>query len=227
MRKPLKTGPHFRGGHDYLPGFSHDALLPLYDVIQRLAGIPALHQRLVDRAGLGDNDDILEVGCGTGNLALLAKSTHPKSRLRGADPDPLALARAQRKAVDRGLEVRFDQAYGQDLPYADSSFDHVLSAFMLHHLDSDVKSRMLRDTNRVLRPGGWLHLVDFGGRVSRSDGPMTRLQRRSSRLRDNLGDAIPTRLGDAGFVDIREQAVVSQRIGRVTFYQATTRPTRR
>jgi len=39
----LMTKPDLHGGHDYLPGFRHDALLPLYDVVQRLAGIPALH----------------------------------------------------------------------------------------------------------------------------------------------------------------------------------------
>ena len=220
----MKTKPPSHGRHDYLPGFSHDGLLPLYDVVQRLAGIPALHRRLLDWAALGDIGDVLEVGCGTGNLTLLVKSRHPQAQLTGADPDPLALARAQQKAAARRLEVRLNQAYGQDLPYSDDSFDHVLSAFMLHHLDSDVKSRMLRETNRVLRPGGWLHLVDFGGRVSRSDGPMARVQRRSALLRDNLGDAIPTRLRQAGFVDLREQAVVTRRAGRVTFYQATLAP---
>jgi ubiquinone/menaquinone biosynthesis C-methylase UbiE len=220
------TKPDLHGRHDYLPGFRHDALLPLYDVVQRLAGIPALHRRLVDRAAVGDTDDVLEVGCGTGNLTLLAKSQHPEARLTAADPDPLALARAKRKAAARGLDVRVDQAYGQDLPHEDDSFDQVLSAFMLHHLDADAKSRMFREIKRVLRPGGSLHLVDFGGRGSRADGPMARLQRRSPLLRDNLGDAIPTHLRNAGFVDLREQAIVTRRTGRVTFYQATTRPDR-
>ena len=45
----LMTKPNSHGGHEYLPDFSHDALLPWYDVVQRLTGIPALHRRLVDR----------------------------------------------------------------------------------------------------------------------------------------------------------------------------------
>lgn len=222
----MRIKPHSHGARDYMPGCSHDALLPFYDIVQRLAGIPALHKRLVDQADIGDTDAVLEVGCGTGNLTLLAKSLHREAELTGADPDPLALARARQKATARGLDVCLDQAYGQDLPYTDGSFDHVLSAFMLHHLGSDVKGGMLREANRVLRPGGWLHLVDFGGRMSRSDGPMARLQRRSSLLRGNLGDAIPTRLREAGFVELREQAVVTRRIGRATFYQATAHPAR-
>ena len=91
---------------------------------------------------------------------------------------------------------------------------------MFHHLESDVKRGTLREVLRVLRPGGALYLVDFGGRVTGSDGLMARLQLRSSRLRDNFGDGIPTRLREAGFIDVTELAHRVGRVGRVTYYRA-------
>jgi ubiquinone/menaquinone biosynthesis C-methylase UbiE len=188
--------PDSHGGHDYLPG-RHDTLLPLYDIVQRLAGIPALHRRLVDRAAVGDTDDVLEVGCGTGNLTVLAKSQRPEVQLTGAGPGPTCLACVNARPPQAGSTCTSTRAYGQNLPYADDSFDHVLSAFMLHHLDADAKSRIFQEIKRVLRPEGSLHLVDFGGRGSRADGPIARLQRRSPLVRDNVGSAVPTPLREA------------------------------
>jgi len=209
-----------RARHDYLPGFGHDALLPLYDAAQGLLGIPRMHRRLLDLADLRPGDRVLEVGCGTGNLTLLTKRMHPKIEVVGLDPDPLALTRARRKAGP-DAPVRFDQGYGQDLPYPDASFDHVLSAFMFHHLGAEAKAQTLREVSRVLRTGGALHLVDFGGRVTAADGPMGRLQLRMAPLRDNIGDEIPTRMRSSGFEDIDEVSPTPGLLGRVTFYRAT------
>lgn len=217
MSENTKSAP--RGGHDYLPGFSHDALLPLYDLVQRLFGIPRMHRQLIELAAPAAGDRILEIGCGTGNLTVLTKRLHPGSEVVGADPDPLALARARRKTEHPEL-LRFDRAHGQDLPYPDESFDHVLSAFMFHHLDADAKTQTLREIRRVLRPDGALHLVDFGGQVTRKDGLMARLQLRANLLRDNLGDAIPARMRAAGLRDAREVTHISGVVGRATFYRA-------
>jgi ubiquinone/menaquinone biosynthesis C-methylase UbiE len=204
--------------HDYLPGFSHDRLLPLYDSVQKWLGIPQLHHTLVELAELHASTRTLEIGCGTGNLMILAARRHPTTELVGIDPDPLALQRAQRKA-DNGLRVRFDRGYGQELPYPDASFDRALSAFMLHHLEPEVKRQTLQEAQRVLRPGSALYLVDFGGRVAASDGFMARLQLRSSRLRDNIGDRLPNLLREAGFTDIAELDRRISRVGPVTFYR--------
>lgn len=204
--------------HDYLPGCGHHRLIGLYDLLQRLAGVPRLHRALIEFADLGDLR-ALEVGCGTGNLAILAKRLHPGTEMVGIDPDPKALARARRKAA-RAVPVRFDHGYGQNLPYPDASFDRVLSALMFHHLEPEVKPRMLAETLRVLRPGGMLHLVDFGGRVTASDGLLARMQLRSDRLHANTGDGIPTLLGGAGFTGVTELTHRASRVGRVTYYRA-------
>src|ERR1700742_4977351 len=84
--------------HDYMPAAGHDAFLPGYDLLTRLFGFNRVHQRLIGQAELADGRRVLEIGCGTGNLALRAKRTHPSIDIIGSDPDPLALKRAQRKA---------------------------------------------------------------------------------------------------------------------------------
>src|SRR5579863_175212 len=87
--------------HDYLPAAGHDAFLPFYDLLTAVLGAAAVHRTLIGQAGLAAGQRVLEIGCGTGNLSVRVKRAHPDLDLTGSDPDPLALARAQRKA--RGL----------------------------------------------------------------------------------------------------------------------------
>ena len=123
----------------YLPGMGFDWLLPLYDPFTRLLGIQAAHQRLAEQAELESARRVLEIGCGTGNLALLVKRGRPQLEVVGLDPDAKALARADRKARRAGLSLELDRGFADELPYPDASFDRVLSAFMFHHLDADVR----------------------------------------------------------------------------------------
>ena len=206
--------------HDYLPAAGHDALLPGYDLLTRLLGFNHVHQKLIAQAELDDGHRILEIGCGTGNLTIRAKHTHPSVEVIGCDPDPLALKRAQRKASDFN-GIRFERAYAQRLPYADVEFDRVLSSMMLHHLDDDAKTAAAAEIYRVLRPGGRLHLVDMGGNMTAHDGLTARLVMRSHHAAGNLGDAIPRLLHAAGF-DCAEVATHRHRfVGRLTYYRAT------
>jgi ubiquinone/menaquinone biosynthesis C-methylase UbiE len=174
-----------------------------------------VHRRLVELAGIEPGHRVLEIGCGTGNLALRVQRTHPDAEVAGIDPDPLALARARRKAERAGLSVRWDRGKAGDLPYPDGSVDRVLSAFMLHHLDDAEKRRTLAEVQRVLRPGGQLHLVDVGGH---QHGRIGRRMQHSEHLRDNVGEGIPDRMREAGLTDVRtgERGRL-----RTTFYRAS------
>lgn len=206
--------------HDYLPAMGRDWLLPLYDPFTRLLGAPALHRRLVEQAELRAGQDVLEIGTGTGNVALLAKRSCPGATVIGLDPDPRALARARRKADRAGLAVQWDRGFAGELPYPDGSVDRVLSALMFHHLDDAEKERALREVRRVLRPGGRLHLVDFAGHTH-SHGPFSRWAHRNERLHSNAGDGIPELLRGAELTDVAEVDHRSMLGARVTFYRAT------
>jgi ubiquinone/menaquinone biosynthesis C-methylase UbiE len=220
MKHMTEYRPHSATQHDYIPAFGKDALLPFYDLLTRVLGMNRVYDALVAQAELADGLRVLEIGCGTGNVTVRAKRATPGADLTGSDPDPLALARAQRKA--RGLTgIRFDRAYAQQLPYEDGQFDRALSSMMLHHLDDDVKADAAAELYRVLRPGGTLHIVDIGGHTTAHHGLAARWMKRNPHVAGNLGDAIPRLLRSVGFdcteVDTRRHLLV----GRLTFYRAT------
>jgi ubiquinone/menaquinone biosynthesis C-methylase UbiE len=206
--------------HDYIPAAGRDAFLPGYDLLTRLSGFHRVHDRLIGQAELADDHRVLEIGCGTGNLAIRAKKSRPRISVVGSDPDPLALKRAQRKARGRS-GIRFEQGYAQRLPYADGEFDRVFSSMMLHHLDSDAKAAAAAEVFRVLRPGGRLHVVDMGGNMTPHDGLSARFVLHSPLAAGNLGDQILQLLRATGFecaeVDTHRQRFV----GRLTYYRAT------
>ncbi|HEY6648147.1 MAG TPA: class I SAM-dependent methyltransferase, partial [Mycobacterium sp.] len=190
--------PHAATKHDYIPAFGKDALLPFYDLLTRVLGMDRVYDELVAQAELAGGLRVLEIGCGTGNVTLRAKRAAPDADVIGTDPDPLALARAQRKA--RGMTgIRFERAYAQELPFADGQFDRALSSMMLHHLDEDVKAGALAELHRVLRPGGQLHIVDIGGHTTAHHGLAERWMKDNPHAAGNLGDAIPRLLRSVGF----------------------------
>jgi len=194
-------------------------LLPLYDPFTRLAGMRRVHGALLDRADLGPGQRVLEIGCGTGNLLLLAKRRCPDADVAGLDPDPAALRHAGRKAARAGLAVRLDRGFAADLPYADGSLDRVLSSFMLHHVEPAELPLVLREVARVLRPGGSFHVVDLAGGHARH-GLAGLLARRSRHLTDDSPSRLPALLAEAGLRDVAETGRGSVKIGDYAFHRA-------
>jgi len=201
----------------YIPAAGYDWLLPLYDGLAKLTGSEAAHRQLVDRAEVEPNHCVLDIGCGTGNLTLLIKRLHPHAEVVGLDPDPKALARARRKAEERGFAVRLDRGFSDEMPYAEASFDRVFSAFMLHHLTLDEKAKTLREARRVLRSGGAFYALDFGG-PGHANGIIAHLLRHA-----HLGDQhrIPALMREAGFAEVTELAPRATILGRVSYWRAS------
>ena len=204
----------------FIPAAGHDWFLPFYDPIQRLMGGDAAKRQLIEQADLKPGQRMVDIGCGTGDLVLLVKKLHPDVEVIGLDPDPKALARARRKLERAGLEAPLDQGFSDELPYADGSLDCVFSSFMFHHLGSEEKARTLAEIQRVLKPAGQLHLLDFGG-SGHGHGLIARLLHSSEHMRDNLEGRLLTMMGDAGLADAGEIAHRGTIFGRVTYYRAS------
>jgi ubiquinone/menaquinone biosynthesis C-methylase UbiE len=177
---------------------------------------------LIAQAQLEAGERVLEIGSGTGTLLVMVKRLHPDARVTGLDPDPKALDRARRKATAASLPIQLDQGFADALPYANGSFDCVLSCFMFHHLRGvDEKRRSLRELRRVLRCGGRLVLLDFAPPDAGHDGGVKWLLHSSRLLEDNTESRLLSLIGSAGFIDGR--AVHRSKLGglfRTVYYRA-------
>jgi len=122
----------------------------------------AFREKILSRARLQAGESVLDVGCGTGSLALEAKRrVGPNGTVRGIDGSPEMIARSAKKARKAGLEIEFENAPAQALPFADGCFDVVLSTLMFHHLPRSSREHCAREMRRVARPGGRVLVVDF------------------------------------------------------------------
>ena len=208
---------------DYLPAAGKDWMLPFYDPFTWLSGSRAIHKKLIHQSAIEAGFQVLEIGCGTGSLIIQAKRMFPGADFMGIDPDPNALAIASRKAQKNNLPLQFDQGYSEDLPYPNASFDRVLSAFMLHHLQPDAKQLAIQEAYRVLKPGGSLHIADFEETHEHGHGGGIHdllLRRMHGHHQVSPQRMILATMQDADFEESREVARQSSIMGRVIFYEA-------
>jgi len=138
----------------------------------------ALRERLVDLARLVPGEVVLDVGCGTGSLAIVAKRrVGDTGEVHGIDAAPEMIAQATRKAAKAGLLVAFQAGRAEALPFPDAHFDVVFSTLMLHHLPAPVRQRLGEEIQRVLKPGGRVIAVDFEPPKKKKGGLISRLHR--------------------------------------------------
>ncbi|GAA2277986.1 hypothetical protein GCM10010149_21830 [Nonomuraea roseoviolacea subsp. roseoviolacea] len=171
------------------------------------------------------DDVIVDVGCGTGSLALLLARVEPRARIVGVDPDPEVLAAARRKADAAGVAVRWQAGMGDELveSLGAESADTVVSSLVLHQCPVPVKRAVLASMAAVLRPGGKLVIADYGWQRT----PLMRLAFGLVQLADgkedtqpNADGALPGLISDAGFRDVREAEVVPTATGSISVYVA-------
>ena len=146
----------------FIPALGNDLLTPLYDPLLWFMRESRFKTDLIEQAQISNGNRVLDVGCGTGTLAIMTKQLHPETEVVGIDADSKILGIARAKAAKTGIKLVFDQGMADHLPYADSSFDRVLSSLFLHHLTTENKLYTFREVFRVLRSGGRLDVVDFG-----------------------------------------------------------------
>ncbi len=123
----------------------------------------ALREKVLGLARLQPGDTVLDVGCGTGTLAIAAKRhVGASGAVYGVDASIEMIARAQKKARKVHMDICFKNGLAEALPFPDGQFDAVLSTVMLHHLPRKARGHCAKEIHRVLKPGGRLLAVDFG-----------------------------------------------------------------
>jgi ubiquinone/menaquinone biosynthesis C-methylase UbiE len=184
---------------------------------------------LFDRYGMDGECFILDVGCGTGEITRRLAARYPRARLLGLDILEGNLRLARRDCAALGERVRFEAGDAFALVQADASVD----LLVCRHMSQAVPQfpRVLAEFRRVLKPGGWLHLLseDYGMLHMRGNGDrdpdrfwnevVVNSFFKSIGCDGRVGRHSPTLLAEAGFESIAMDylTVDTLRVPRATF----------
>ena len=226
MRESSEHG--IRGGGArrtrYVPALGPAAFTGLYDTVLALTmrerrWRPRLCERIAAHVPRGGR--IVDVGAGTGTLAIAVAARRPDARVIAVDGDPEVLRLARRKP---GAErVSWRPGLAGELELEDASADAVVMSLLLHHLDGAGKHRALSDARRVLRPDGRLHVADWG----RPHDPVMRagfggvqfLDGRDG-TRDHAAGRLPAFLAQAGFARVERYGRLRTGFGSLDLIEA-------
>jgi ubiquinone/menaquinone biosynthesis C-methylase UbiE len=211
--------------NEWIGAMGHGSRLDIYDPLVRFTVRERrFKKRLLAAAAIQNGFHVLDLGCGTGTLAVMLKRSEPRARVAGIDADPAAIALARRKAARHGVAIDFLLGLGQALPFRDHSFDRVLSTLFFHHLTHLGKRTAFSEILRVLKPGGELHLADFGrpaNALMRAGFSLVRKFDGMESTEDNAGGRLPAMIREAGLEQVHETASYSTLFGTIRLYAAT------
>lgn len=211
MNKPL----------EYTPPLGSASTAKYDDTIRRWTRERVWRQAMLDLLAPVANEDILDVGSGTGSFALLVKLRQPRANVQGIDPDGEARGIAVEKARSAGLDIAFAKGFARDT--RPNSADAVTSSLVLHQMPLAEKERSLAAMFRALRPGGRFVLADYG----RQDRLMRILFRLTVQRLDGVSDTqpnadgiLPSLLSAAGFAAVTEHLRVPTITGSIALFTA-------
>lgn len=211
-----------------VPALAYGWLTPAYDLVMRLTmREQTFRSMLLAQCEFPRNARVLDVGCGTGTLAIQLSQMRPDLNIVGIDGDSTVLEIARGKARNSPSTIQFDLANASALPYHGESFDRVLSSLMFHHLDSEQKLNCLREIRRVLKSDGEFHLVDWGkpANVLASLGFLpVRLLDGLEVTAANFHGELPRYIGEAGFADVVETSYLNTVFGTLRFIRGRAFP---
>ena len=188
-----------KANEDYIPALSYRFLTPFYDFIQKYIVRDVRYKTLlIEQANIQPGQRVLDLGCGTGTLAIMAKQSQSSADVSGLDADPDMLKVAKYKAAQLNLPVTFDVGFTNKLPYPDASFDRVLSSIMIHHLKTPDKWQTGKEVYRVLKPGGQLHIIDFGKPYTWYGKILGPFLHKFEEANDNIDGRLPEMFGAPG-----------------------------
>jgi ubiquinone/menaquinone biosynthesis C-methylase UbiE len=180
----------------------------LYDLLSRKMSFG--RDRLIHLAAPAPGGNVLDVGCGTGTLAIALNQKVAPGEVHGIDASPQMIEVAKEKSAKAGLDIDFRVALIEAIPFADHVFDLVTSSLMLHHLPDDLKRTGLAEIRRVLKPGGRFVAMDL---AIESHSPLGHLLSILGLARgESVLDKLALMMRDAGFNPVETIATGSKKL---------------
>ncbi len=181
-------------------GSRYDLTVWFCDTFLFRGQVRKLRQRTANLAHIQPGEQVLDVGCGTGTLAMeVARRVGRTGRVVGVDPGTEQIARARSKAARRHVPIEFHLGVIEHLAFPDQTFDVVFSTLMMHHLPDSLKRQGLAEIARVLKPGGRLVIADFKRKQERQ-GRAVRFHTGGSNMQD-----LAALVKDAGFEHVETE----------------------
>ena len=209
----------------YVPALAYAPLTRFYDVVVGLTTREATFKKaLIAQAEINDGARIIDVACGTGTLALMLKMRYPDVDVVGLDGDTTVLKIARKKFEKEAVSVQLDEGLSYEMPYSDEEFDMAMSSLFFHHLSYEMKERTAREMYRILRPGGELHIADWGKPGNRLMSLLfygIQMLDGFENTDDNRKGALLQIFGDAGFNNLMAGESFSTIFGTMALYSGT------
>ena len=227
-RKPnIVPSSRRASAHDYVPALGFSALTPLYDAMLGLATRePIWRSALAKQVAPMKGETIVDVGCGTGTLAIMLKRRAPGARVVGIDPDPAVLDIAARKAREADLEVEWRRGFARDAALLGAGVaDKIVSSLVFHQVPTLEKRAGVAAMFDAVRAGDEVHIADYARQTGASRLLFTviGLLDGFANTRPNADGAVEELLSLATGSPIQARRVVPTITGAISLF-ACTRP---
>ena len=211
-------------GNRFVPALGFATLTPLYDaVIAATMRESTFRRALLAQAAIANGHRVLDLGSGSGTLAILIGREVPGARVEGLDADPAMVETARRKAALAGSSAVFHHGDATRLPFEDATFDRVVSSLFFHHLSPAGKRQAAAEIARVLRPGGELHVADWGPAPNpflRALFLVVQLLDGFGNTRENVEGRLPEVFAAAGLEGVASRLTLPTVFGALALYRA-------
>lgn len=207
----------------FTPALGHAALTPLYDAAVRLLTRERRwRDKLIEQMSPHAGQSILDVGCGTGSLAVLIKQRAPGTRVVGLDPDPAVLASAADKAERAGVKIGWRRGFASDAGAFAGEFDKAVSTLVFHQVPPDEKEAGIEAMLDAVRPGGELHIADYCRQpdwTARQLFRVVQLLDGKANTQANLDGAVENALSRLGGSRVSPEHVIRTPTGAISLFR--------
>lgn len=208
---------------DYVPPLGRHELTDQYDrAIALMTREKRWRSELIRRIPAQSGARIVDIGCGTGTLAIAIKQAFPDCEVIGIDPDRPALDLARGKAGAAGVTVRWEQAMGDRADDIVGSCDVILSSLVFHQCAVETKQAIALAMSRALIPGGLILVADYGLQRSllmRTLFRQVQLLDGFDKTEPNAEGCMPAIFEAAGFADLTEAKIIQTPSGSISIYE--------